>query len=144
MRLRARPPIPTIDSRCWPLRRGGRARNLGVEIWDQFALEISDHVLEAQLAHLEAFQLELVVGRVVDELRYLRIEVAMLDAQLDELAGDVGWIQRHDAGLRSRVKGKFSACVRRCAETVQYASAAHAISTAATKMSCPSLILPPS
>src|SRR5690606_24526907 len=62
-----------------------RRRDLsGVEIGNQLAFELRDHVLEHETALLEAAYPQLVDERVAGEPVYQVIEVAMTDAQFPE------------------------------------------------------------
>src|SRR3970040_1553260 len=56
----------------------------GVQVRDPGALELSDHVLEHQLAFLQALQHELIHVGIVDEPGDDLIEVPVLDSQLLE------------------------------------------------------------
>jgi hypothetical protein len=55
---------------------------------NQLVFQISDHVLQPQLALLQPAQLQLVAARIGDEARNDDIEVAVFDAQFDQLTRD--------------------------------------------------------
>jgi hypothetical protein len=60
---------------------------------DQLVLVVVDHVLDAQLALLQALELNLVGARKSGKARDGSVEVTMLGAQLNQAAGDKRGIQ---------------------------------------------------
>src|SRR6187402_1912215 len=66
------------------------ARQLSIKIRNQLVLEIRDHVLQLELALLEPRQMQLVATRIDDKTRDRFVEIAMLDLELGQLAGDGG------------------------------------------------------
>ena len=70
----------------------------GIKIRDQLVLKVRDHVLDPQLALLEAADLQLVAGGVGGEARDDHVEVAVFDLELDQLARDFGRVLGLHAG----------------------------------------------
>src|SRR5690606_13799476 len=68
------------------------AAALGRLVRDQRAFQPRDLVLEHQLALLQPLDRQLVVGDVALQLRDRGVEVAMLEPQFGQLAGDLGGI----------------------------------------------------
>src|SRR5690348_9557399 len=84
--------VVQADRGGWVHRKSGAARDSGVEVGDQLALEPRDVVFQQQLALLESRQLQLVAADRGGQLIDRRIKVAMLHPELGEQMNDFGVI----------------------------------------------------